>query len=200
MTYEELNDLILIDDYKLTKPISFLIEQGFNHFDPLDFEKFVLLIFQELGFDCNLTPKTNDEGIDILLNTEKGKVVIQCKNYSENSIGSREIREFLGSMLHSNAIHGYFITTSVFSDIAVDFAFHHRNITLIDKSKLKKLFILTLSDYDKFGSILDLNLTRNIETTDLDDNLVKSIKALNEEYEKELIKIKKEYETKKMKI
>jgi len=116
--------------YKVTevnKPSSslakYLTDFGFNHLDPIKFEELALKIFEVIGFKGNLTPATNDKGVDIELETtNNSKVVVQCKRYnSEQSIGSKDVRELLGSMIHFDAKCAYFITTSQFTEQAVDF-------------------------------------------------------------------------------
>jgi restriction system protein len=42
-------------------------------------------------------------------------VVVQCKRYADNPVGSSEVRDFWSSIRLYNAVYGYFVTTSTFS-------------------------------------------------------------------------------------
>lgn len=147
MTYDELNVLLRKNITPVAiKPFKTLIDAGFNHLTPTDFEAFVLGIFEALNFSGSLTPASGDGGADILLKSTAGPIAVQCKKYDDNTtIGSRELREFLGTIVHFRAVHGYYVTTSSFTIQAKEFTNEHNNITLIDGEYLKKLFFLSIS-------------------------------------------------------
>lgn len=158
MTYYELN-IILKDDRIPTaiKPLKTLVSSGFKHLTPLDFEALVLEVFEALGFSGSLTQASGDGGVDVLIESAAGLIVIQCKKYDDNTtIGGRELREFFGTLTHFKAVHGYFVTTSSFTSQAKDFSKEHNNMTLIDGECLNKLFVLSLisssslAEYMKF--------------------------------------------------
>jgi HJR/Mrr/RecB family endonuclease len=125
--------------------VRYLIDFGFNHLEPLQFEELTLKVFEAMGFKGELTPITGDNGIDIVLTDPKGiKGVVQCKRYAEDqSISPKEVREFLGSMIHAKAEYGYFTTTTSFSEQAKEFS-KGKTIFLIDRTKLKQLFLLAV--------------------------------------------------------
>lgn len=122
--------------------INFLLSFGFNHIEPLKFEELILKVFKKFGFTGNLTPVTGDDGIDIdLYDDNELKSIVQCKRYAENqNISVKDIREFLGSMIHVNAQLGYFITTTSFSEQAIEFS-KDKQIYLIDGVRLKKIVL-----------------------------------------------------------
>ena len=66
-------------------------------------------IFQELGYNSILTPKSNDEGIDHILD---GNIVVQTKN-QKNKTRRPELQQFWGSWRSSHSkglfvsIHGF---------------------------------------------------------------------------------------------
>ncbi len=146
MTHNELNMILEDDIIPITfEPLKTLISKGITHLTPFDFEAFVLEIFETLGFSGSLTQVSSDGGVDILIKSSAGIIVVQCKKYDDGAtIGSRELREFLGATVHFKAVHGYFVTTSSFTSQAKDFSFEHNNITLIDGEFLKKLFALSV--------------------------------------------------------
>ena len=122
--------------------INFLLSFGFNHIEPLKFEELILNVFKKFGFTGNLTPVTGDDGIDIFLYDANGlKGIAQCKRYAENqNISAKDIREFLGSMIHVNAQFGYFITTTSFSEQAREFS-KGKQFYLIDGVRLKQIVL-----------------------------------------------------------
>lgn len=137
--------------------ISYLTEFSFNHLDPLKFEKLISKIFEICGFKVELTPISGDEGIDILLVDPTGlKGIVQCKRYVKDQIISpKDVREFLGSMVHAGAEYGYFTTTTTFSDQAKEFS-KSKNIYLIDGTKLKQLFLLAVQVEADYYTFVDL--------------------------------------------
>lgn len=125
--------------------LEFLVLAGFNHIDPLEFEKLVMKMFEVLGFKGQLTPASGDDGIDIILRDTNDTIgIVQCKRYNDNQvISAKDMREFLGSMTHAKAEYGYFVTTTAFSEQAKEFS-KDKNIYLVDSEKLKRLLLLSL--------------------------------------------------------
>lgn len=119
---------------------------------PYSFEQLVvdLLNSMEYGGLSNgggVTKKSNDEGIDGIINQDKlglDAIYLQAKRW-QNDIGRKEIQSFVGALAGKHATKGIFITTSKFRDTAVEFAkkVSHK-IVLIDGDMLAKLMI----DYD----------------------------------------------------
>lgn len=125
--------------------VKVLLSFGFNHIDPIKFEELILRVFESLGFKGSLTPRSGDDGIDILLTDKREKrVIIQCKRYNDNqTISPKDVREFLGSMSHAKAEYAFFVTTSSFSENAKEFC-KDKSIYLVDGEKLKRLFLLAI--------------------------------------------------------
>lgn len=147
MTFEKLNTTLMWKEIsRFALPIETIIKHGFNHIPPLAFEEFIKELFEIIGFDSKLTPQTGDGGIDIFLYDDEKKIaIVQCKRYDDNStIGSKEVREFLGAMTHSKSDYGYFITTSQFSESAKSFVEDHKNIFLMSKKSLERLFRISI--------------------------------------------------------
>ena len=56
-----------------------------------------------------------DMGIDILVEKDGQKTVVQCKHYDRNLVRGPEVCQLLGSCLVAGATYGVFITTSGFT-------------------------------------------------------------------------------------
>lgn len=117
----------------LNKKVSALYE-----LTPRDFEEYIAELFKTLGYDnVNLTPLSNDKGIDILMEKGSKRYAVQCKKF-KGMVGSPAIQTFIGAMEHAQASHGFFVTTSTFSIEAEKMASEHP-IELIDNIKLGQL-------------------------------------------------------------
>jgi len=90
-----------------------------------DFEEQVLRVVRGLGFVAERTKPTADGGIDIVARRGepllRGKYIIQCKNWSK-PVGVRVVRELYGVMMDEGASKGTLITTSRFTQPALEFA------------------------------------------------------------------------------
>lgn len=70
-------------------------------------------------------------------------VYIQAKRYKEGSVGSPDIRNFIGSLALKGVTKGVFLTTSRFSENAIRTASESKQqkIVLIDGKELSRLAI-----------------------------------------------------------
>ena len=107
--------------------------------NPSDFETFCAELFIKMGYEAEVTPKTNDGGYDIILKKGFEKSIVECKCYSQNhSIGRPMIQKLVGANQEVKADNMKFITTSKFSKEAIIFA-NETNVELIDGIKLIEL-------------------------------------------------------------
>ena len=82
----------------------------------LDTEKELNKVFEKLGFETELTPPSNDEGIDHVLN---GEIVVQTKNQKKN-VGRPDLQKFWGSWKDSHK-KGIFVSIHGFSENCKEF-------------------------------------------------------------------------------
>lgn len=115
--------------------------------DPYYFEEIVADLLEKMGYgDLEVTQKSNDGGIDAVVNEDKlglDKILIQAKRYNEeNKIGSQLIQNFLGALDISKVQKGIFVTTSSFSNKAKEVVKNStKKIRLIDGKELTELMI-----------------------------------------------------------
>lgn len=57
-----------------------------------DYENYIFDILSNNGFIVKKTPKTGDQGVDLLVKEEKGDIAIQCKLYSK-PVGNKAVQE-----------------------------------------------------------------------------------------------------------
>lgn len=93
------------------------------------FEFFVIELLQKMGYgefredSGTRTGKTGDNGIDGIIHLDKlglESVYIQAKRFTEGSVGSGDIRNFIGSLAVQGVSKGVFLTTSKFSSSAIE--------------------------------------------------------------------------------
>ncbi len=120
--------------------------------DPYFFENLVVKLLQKIGYGTlknsgKVTKKSNDEGIDGIINQDKlgfDCIYIQAKKWDKDSTVSRpEVQKFVGALAGQGATKGLFITTAKFSDGAREYSQkqHTTKIVLIDGMELAKLMI-----------------------------------------------------------
>ncbi|MGS2726527.1 restriction endonuclease [Psychroserpens sp. BH13MA-6] len=160
-TIEELNNELaseLLDKLK---------ENSFQYF-----ERFVIQLLQKMGYgDFNQdasqhTGQTGDQGIDGIISQDRlglENVYIQAKRFTNNTVGSPEIRNFIGSLALQGVNKGVFLTTSRFSSSAIQTALDSKQqkIVLIDGKELTELAI-------EYNLGVQISETIEIKKIDLD--------------------------------
>ncbi|WP_258765243.1 restriction endonuclease [Bradyrhizobium arachidis] len=105
--------------------------------DPFQFERHTMSFFDAAGFESWATRKSNDFGVDGFAIHPEGMIVVQCKrNAPENKVGRPTIQQFKGVIEEHGAFRGYVVTTSGFSDEAIESAGLSEKVTLVDMDGL----------------------------------------------------------------
>lgn len=150
-----------------TELLDKLKENSFQYF-----ENFVIQLLQKMGYGefredaSQHTGKSGDDGIDGIISQDRlglENVYIQAKRFTNNSVGSPEIRNFIGSLALQGVNKGVFLTTSRFSSSAIQTAqdSKQQKIVLIDGKELTELAI----EYNLGVQVAD---TIQIKKIDLD--------------------------------
>ena len=115
------------------------------------FERLVVKLLVAMGYGGSIQDagkavgKTGDGGIDGIIKEDKlglDNVFIQAKRYSDQSIGSKTVREFIGSLTVHRARKGVLISTSTFTADAITCVRNiDQRIVLIDGKQLAELMI-----------------------------------------------------------
>lgn len=113
----------------------------FSSMNGYDFERYITSLLNRLGFTAQQTSLSGDGGIDIYAYNNKpflkGYYLFQCKNWT-NPVGQPEVRDLYGVVMSKRANKGILITTSSFTDKAIEFA-NGLNIELIDGKSLYEI-------------------------------------------------------------
>jgi restriction system protein len=105
--------------------------------DPFHFERHTMSFFNAAGFESWATRKSNDFGVDGFAIHPNGLMIAQCKrNSADNKVGRPTIQQFKGVIEEQNALGGYIVTTSTFTEEAIDSAELSDKLVLADMDAL----------------------------------------------------------------
>ena len=118
--------------------------------NPNFFERIVVELLVNMGYGGSFEDagkaigKSGDEGIDGIIKEDKlglDAIYIQAKRWT-NPVSRPDIQKFAGALLGKKAKKGVFITTSMFSESAIEYARNIENkIILIDGEQLTKYMV-----------------------------------------------------------
>lgn len=105
--------------------------------DPFDFERHCMSFFEGAGLEAWVTRKSNDFGVDGFAIHPDGLMIVQCKrNATANKVGRPTIQQFKGVVEEQNAHRGYVVTTSAFTEDAIDSAALTSKLLLVSMDDL----------------------------------------------------------------
>jgi restriction system protein len=107
-----------------------------------EFEYLIAELYEEMGYEIELTKKTHDNGIDIIaMNNgiaKKEMIIIQCKKYREK-ITVKDIRELIGIIEINNATKGVFCTTSDYTSSSKKMLRKYNRLEMLNGIEIVKL-------------------------------------------------------------
>jgi restriction system protein len=107
--------------------------------DWFQFEKLMEAIYQANGYSVlRMGGAKPDGGVDLVIERDGLKSVVQCKHWKSWVVGVRNIREFLGTLTDCQVSRGIFITTKGYTEEARELAAKH-SITILGESDMLKL-------------------------------------------------------------
>jgi restriction system protein len=122
-----------MDPTRFAMPIEEIaLRQHLLSMDPFDFERHSMSFFLSAGLEAWATRKSNDFGVDGFAIHPEGLVIVQCKrNATTNKVGRPTIQQFKGVAEEQDAHRGYIITTSAFTEDAIESAALTNKIVLV---------------------------------------------------------------------
>lgn len=108
-------------------------------YDMEQLEKIIRLHFELNGYKATLTNTGADGGVDILLQKDGRREMVQCKLWKTSKVGVSVVREIYGVVQANAYERGYIITSGFFTQDAWEFALSANvkgTLSLIDGSRL----------------------------------------------------------------
>lgn len=73
-----------------------------DQLSPVGYEQFCSSLLENIGFSCELTKATGDQGADIIAARGEVRYVFQCKKYGA-SVGNKAVQEVIAAKMHYQA-------------------------------------------------------------------------------------------------
>lgn len=127
----------VIRHHKKEKYRQKLLASGIDIVDKMtgeEFEKFLLVHFEKLGYKGDTTPKTNDYGADLILDKEGEKIVVQAKRW-RSKVGIEAVQQIIGAREYYKASRCIVATNNFFTPNAKNLAIKS-NVELWDRKEL----------------------------------------------------------------
>jgi len=104
-----------------------------------DFEYLVSEAYRRQGYSVQEnTFDGADGGVDLVLNKDGNRILVQCKNWRSRKVGVSTIRELFGVVTAESANEGIVVCSGYFTSEAMEFA-KDKPITLVDGAALSQL-------------------------------------------------------------
>jgi len=109
-----------------------------DNLDGLQFERFIEILYKDLGVKANITPSTADYGADLILDINGKKIAVQVKKRKSQNIGVDAVQEVYASMKYYQVDHAAVITNRYFTKNAKNLA-EVNEVKLVDREDLLKI-------------------------------------------------------------
>jgi len=133
----DIDQIIRAKYFEVDRPIDILYNLTSDEFECLIAE-----IYEEMGYEVELTKQTHDNGIDIIAKNmgiaKKEIILIQCKKYREK-ITVKDIRELIGVTEINNATKGVFCTTSDYTVSAKKMLKKYNRLEMLNGKEIVRL-------------------------------------------------------------
>lgn len=104
--------------------------QLWTNLSGLRFEDELARLYRRLGYVVHQTPASGDGGIDLIIHTEGGETIVQCKRHAA-PVGVAAARELYGTLVSSKRERAVLASTSGFTRGTVHFS-RDKPIELLD--------------------------------------------------------------------
>ena len=108
-----------------------------DHMEGTEFEEWAKAWYEQLGYEVDLTPVSNDYGADLLAYNKEESVAVQCKRYA-GKVGVAAVQQIIGAKAYYGTDRGEVITNSFFTAQAKELA-RETGIKLYDRNSLVEI-------------------------------------------------------------
>ncbi len=102
-----------------------------------EFELYLEVLFEKLGYGAEQLPTTNDFGADLILVTGDKRIAVQAKRYKGN-IGNRAVQMILGAKKYYGCNEAWIVTNSFYTKAAIQMS-AKTDVLLVDRNGLLDL-------------------------------------------------------------
>ena len=110
---------------------------NFDALSGIDFEVLISQVLQEAGYRVSGTPRTGDQGADVIAEINGKRIIIQAKRYS-GVVGNKAVQEVFAAKTFYRGDLAIVVTSSEFSRSAVELA-QQNSVVLVGKDNVLKL-------------------------------------------------------------
>ena len=125
------------------------------------FEKEVAKLYERLGYTTQVTQKSGDGGVDIILKKDNEKIAIQCKHHAK-PVGPAPVRELMGVVASHDYDRGIFVSLNGFTSTV--YKELESSYITIDLLSLEDILLLSRK-YSKINDVQRSSKTANTQTT-----------------------------------
>ncbi|QSX23550.1 restriction endonuclease [Priestia megaterium] len=133
--------LFLYQVLRTRKQQKALLKADMPYIDKMDgrqFEIYLQVLFQHLGYHSEVTKQSGDFGADLVMERD-GKIVVQAKRYGyKNRVSLSAVQEVYGAKAYYRANQAWVVTNSYFTKQAKELA-AACDVKLVDREDLKVL-------------------------------------------------------------
>jgi hypothetical protein len=109
-------------------------EPSISSFDGHEYEEYCAGRLRDAGWETRYTPKSGDQGVDIIAERDGIRVAIQCKNYKQ-PVGNKAVQEVLAGKSYERADFAAVVSPASYTPAATQLAsatgvllLHHRQL------------------------------------------------------------------------
>jgi len=102
-----------------------------------EFELYLEVLFQKLGYGTEQLPTSNDFGADLILVNGDKRIAVQAKRYKGN-VGNRAVQMILGAKKYYGCNEAWIVTNSFYTKAAIQMS-AKTDVLLVDRNGLLDL-------------------------------------------------------------
>ncbi len=120
------------------------VTKNFKDLSGTDFENLLYRLYEKMDYTVQRSGKSGDQGGDLVIAKKGNRIVVQAKRY-QNLVNNKAIQEAVAAKRIYNCKGSTVVTTSDFTDGALELA-KANNVYLINGKKLKELLLYYLKE------------------------------------------------------
>jgi restriction system protein len=124
-----------------------ILQSGIMEIDAMtgiEFENYLSVLFEAMGYEVKLTPASSDYGADLLIKKDEEFIVVQAKRYSK-AVGISSIQEVFSAKMYYQATEAWVVTNNTFSRNACELS-KRSGVKLIAREQLIDLITDNMID------------------------------------------------------